>query len=594
MSLLLRFLRPFHWRVALAILLGAAVVASNMGLLGAAAYLIATASATHLLIFLLVPMYLVRLLSITRGLARYAERLMAHDVTLRILARLRVWLYDGLGRLGPAVTQTLHSGDTLGRLMGDVDEMQNGYLLLVSPFAVAILIGAVLIGVLHLFDDTLALAVAIIFIAAGLGLPVLIWVLSRGLGHRSLAARAELSTALVDSIQGAQDILSHDYAGRQLQHVNALAGRIRAIDDRTAMITGAREGVADLLGNAAVLIALALSIILVANRSMPALYLAVPALLVLAAYEAVRPLGAAAQSYDRVHAAGTRLRAIGERKPVVVERDGAPPRHVTGSLNVDHVTLVYPGARQPALLDVTCAIPVGARIAVVGASGAGKTSLAQLVLRSWDPTSGVVSLDGMDLRDYRLTDLHSGIGMVSQETHIFDDTIGGNLRLARPEATERQLLEALEAAQLSELLQSLPAGLETPLGERGTRLSGGERQRLAIARALLKDAPILILYEPTANLDPRTEHAVLTALHTLMDGRTTLLITHRLVMMDRMDQILVLDRGRIVERGTDRQLRAHGSLYAAMLEAQDGMVVPLSPNPSPLEGEGSYYRKRCL
>jgi len=572
-SLLLRFLRPFHWRVALAILLGAAVVASNMGLLGAAAYLIATASTTHLLIFLLVPMYLVRLLSITRGLARYAERLMAHDVTLRILARLRVWLYDGLIRLGPAVTQTLHSGDTLGRLTSDVDEMQNGYLLLVSPFAVAILIAAVLIGVLHIFDDVLALAVAIIFIAAGLGLPVVIWVLSRGLGHRSLAARAELSTSLVDSIQGAQDILSHDYAGTHLQRVNALAGRIRAVDDRTAIITGAREGLADLLGNTAVLIALALSITLVTNHAMPALYLAVPALLVLAAYEAMRPLGAAAQSYGRVQAAGTRLRALGEGKPVVVERRGPPPRLVIGSLNLDHVTLVYPGGRVPALTDVTCAIPSGSRIALVGASGAGKTSLAQLLLRSWDPTSGTVSLGGTDLRDYRLGDLRSAISMVSQETHIFDDTVRGNLHVARPEATERQMREALEAAQLTDLLQSLPAGLDTPLGEHGTRLSGGERQRLAIARALLKDAPILILDEPTANLDPLTEHAVLTALHTLMDGRTTLLITHRLVMMDRMDQILVLDRGRIVECGTHRQLRAQGGHYAAMLEAQDGMLT---------------------
>jgi len=558
--------------VALATLLGVAVVASNMGLLGAAGYLIATASATHLLIFLLVPMYLVRLLSITRGLARYAERLTAHDVTLRILARLRVWLFDGLMRLEPSVTQTLHSGDTLGRLLGDVDEMQNGYLLLVSPFAVALLIGVVLTGVLHNFDDMLALAVAVILVVSGLGLPLLVWVLSRGLGHRSLAVRAELSTSLVDTIQGAQDILSHDYAATQLRHVNAIAGRISAIDHRAALSTGAREGIADLLGNAAVLTALALSITLVANRSMQALYLAVPALLVLAAYEAVRPLGAAAQSYDRVQAAGTRLRAIGEGKPVVAERDQAPPRLVIGSLNFDHVTLVYPGGRKPALMDVTCAIPAGARIALVGASGAGKTSLGQLVLRSWDPSSGVVSLDGVDLRDYRLSDLRSAITMVTQETYIFDDTVRGNLRVARPDATERQMLAALEAAHLTDLLQSLPAGLETPLGEHGTRLSGGERQRLATARALLKDAPILILDEPTANLDPLTEHAVLTALHTLMDGRTTLLITHRLVMMDRMDEILVLDQGRVVERGTDRRLRAHGGLYAAMLEAQDSML----------------------
>jgi ATP-binding cassette, subfamily C, bacterial CydC len=209
----------------------------------------------------------------------------------------------------------------------------------------------------------------------------------------------------------------------------------------------------------------------------------------------------------------------------------------------------------------------------VGPSGAGKSTLANLILRFWDPSSGGIRLGVHDIRKYAQDDLRNLIGVVAQDTHVFNDTLRGNLLLARPDATDDELQRVLARAQLSELVERLPEGLDSPLGEQGLKLSGGERQRLSIARTLLKDAPLLVLDEPTANLDPLTERRLLDAAYEMMRDRATLVITHRLVRMDEMDEILVLDGGRIVERGTHEKLLEAGGLYRHMVEVQRDILV---------------------
>jgi ABC-type multidrug transport system fused ATPase/permease subunit len=238
-------------------------------------------------------------------------------------------------------------------------------------------------------------------------------------------------------------------------------------------------------------------------------------------------------------------------------------------LEFDGVHFAYHPDEGEVLEDITFSIRQGGRVAVVGPTGAGKSTLVRLALRFWDPTSGIIRLDGQDIRKYTLGDLRHVIGVVAQDTHLFNGTLRDNLLLARADASQDAIDQALEQAQLAEFVRQLPDGLETWIGEQGLRLSGGERQRLAIARALLKDAPLLILDEATANLDPLTERAVLDALDVLMQGRTTLMITHRLVAMERMDEILVLDSGRFIERGTHEQLQSADGLYQQMLDVQN-------------------------
>lgn len=243
-------------------------------------------------------------------------------------------------------------------------------------------------------------------------------------------------------------------------------------------------------------------------------------------------------------------------------------------LTFEHVTFAYDNtAEGNALEDVSFTVQPGSRIAVVGPSGAGKSTIARLALRFWDPQSGTIRLNGHDLRELAQDDLRNLIGMVAQDTYIFNDTIKRNLLLAKPTATDDEIDGALEQAQLAEFVQQLPDGIKTWVGEHGLRLSGGERQRLAIARALLKDAPLLILDEATANLDTLTERALLEALETLLARRTALIITHRLVAMERMDEILVLDGGQLVERGTHSELLAHAGQFRRLYEIQNTMLA---------------------
>jgi len=573
---LLGFLRPYRWRVALAVVLGVATVASNVALLGMAAYLIAAAALKPLLVLLVLPIYIVRVAGVARAVARYAERLVAHDATFRLLTGLRLWAYARLEPLVPAGLTRHRSGDLLARLVADVEDLQHIYLRVVAPLVVAAAIAAATFGVFVIFSATLAW-VALAFLAvAGVGVPLLSAVLSRGLGRRGLAARAALNAGIVESIQGLPDVLACGRPAARRASVAALDHALAAVQRRAALIGGVQAAAHDLLMNLALWSLLALAIPLVANKTINGVYLAFLALVILASFEAVAPLGQAFAALGRATAAGERLFAVADVAPCVTEPPTPlpAPRARGGrghTVEFDDVHFAYePGA--PVLNGVNVALRPGGRVAVVGPSGAGKSTLARLALRFGDPTAGTIRLDGQDVGAYALGDLRAAIGVVAQDTHIFNDTVRGNLLVARPEATDDDLEQALEGAQLHAFVRGLPDGLDTWVGEQGLRLAGGERQRLAIARALLKDAPLLILDEATANLDPLTERALLDALDHAMRGRALLIITHRLVAMERMDEIVVLDEGRIVERGTHAALRAAGGLYRRLLDVQDGMV----------------------
>jgi ATP-binding cassette subfamily C protein CydCD len=274
-------------------------------------------------------------------------------------------------------------------------------------------------------------------------------------------------------------------------------------------------------------------------------------------------------------AATRRVHAV-HREPVRIG-DGpgvpGPRREEAAALALHGVTFTYPGRRKPALQDVSFTVPAGAMVALVGPSGAGKTTIAHLCLRFWDPDAGEVRLAGHSLRAWRLDDLRREIALVAQDTYLFNDTLRANVLLARPAATERELRDALERASLGELVASLPEGADTVVGERGMQLSGGQRQRVAIARAFLKDAPVLILDEATSHLDAVNEAVVHQALDALARGRTTLVIAHRLSTVRDADLIAVLQEGRIAETGRHEGLLSSGGLYARLVSHQVAAVT---------------------
>jgi ATP-binding cassette subfamily C protein CydC len=567
------FLKPHIPRVALAALLGVATVAGNVGLLATAAYVISAAVLVPFLGTLAIPIYLVRLFGVFRAGARYSERMVSHNLTFRLLANLRTWFYTRLEPLAPARLLRYRSGDLLSRIVKDVEELENVYLRIISPVAVASIVSLLTFLLFYAFDPSLALVALGTLVATGIGVPLAVRRLARGLGRRQLELRAELNARIVDGVQAVQDLLAFGREDDQQREISSLNRKLGRVQGRMALITGLQDALSDLMMNLAMIAILVLAIPLVAGGEIHGVYLAFLALVILGSFEAVQPLGTAFQFLGRSVGAGERLFEIVDAEPEVTDPAQPLPPPTNFTLEFDRVTFHYEAGGPPILEDVTFALEPGKRVAVVGPSGAGKSTLVNLILRFWDPSSGQIRLGGHDIREYAQDDLRDLIGVVTQDTHVFNDTLRTNLLLARPEATEADLQRLMAQVQLSELVEHLPQGLDSPLGEQGLKLSGGERQRLSIARTLLKDAPLLVLDEPTANLDPLTERELLDAAYELMRDRATLVITHRLVRMEDMDEILVLDRGRIVERGTHGVLLAARGLYHQILEVQRGVLA---------------------
>ncbi len=563
--------------MALSVLLGALTVGSNVGLMGTSAFLISAAALHPELGTLDVAIVGVRFFGIARGVFRYAERLASHNVTFRLLARLRIWFYQRLEPLAPARLMQYHSGDLLSRIVADVETLENFYVRVVSPSMVAVLIAAGMTVFFGQYSTGLAWTYLAFMLLLGLGVPLLAATLSRSLGAQAVSRRAAMQTRLVDGIQGLADLLAF---GRGSDYALRLGEEGKFYGDtqrRLASLTGISSGLTVLLANLGMLVVLGLTIPLVGSGRIPGVLLAVLALAASAGFEAVMPLPLAAQTLSSSSQAARRLFEIVDAEPAVVDagnaQQGLESHSLLSTLSVSNLSFTYPGSRDFALQGINLSLAPGKRIAIVGPSGAGKSTLANLLLRFWDYSDGQITLAGRELHAWPQDRVRRQIGCLSQKTWFFNDTVRNNLLLASPAATQAEIEAAARRAQIHDFILGLPQGYETIIGERGLRLSGGERQRLAIARLLLKDAPILLLDEPTANLDTLTERRILDTLFSLVDGHSLLLITHRLVGLQQMDEILVMDNGRICERGTQVELVMHSGLYRRLWDLQNRVLA---------------------
>jgi thiol reductant ABC exporter CydC subunit len=566
---LVRLAAPFWHGILLAALLGFATVASGVGLMTTSAYLIARAALRPSIAQLQIAIVGVRFFGITRGLFRYLERNVSHQLNFRLLARLRVWLYRGLEPLAPAGLIKHRSGDLLARIVSDVETLENLYVRVLAPPLVAALVGAMAAFLMGSYSVTLAVALLVWLALGGLGLPLFARYLGRPSGRDAVQARAELNWALVDGVQGSADLLAFGAEVAHQRRVQTLGRRLARLQRRTASLTGLQEALSGLLMNLATLAVLVIAIPLVRGGSVDGVDLAVLVLVVISSFEAILPLPVAFQHLERDLAAGRRLFDIVDSEPAV--QDPPAPRPVPDPfppLHVQDLTFRYRPDAPTALEGLSFVLPPGSRLALVGPSGAGKSTLVNLLLRFWEYDQGSIRLGEGEIRELDQDELREQVSVVSQHTYLFGGTVRENLLLARPGAREEELTRAARRAHLHDFVQSLPQGYDTWIGEQGLRLSGGERQRLAIARAILKDAPLLILDEPTANLDAITERQVMDQLWEVMEGRTALLVTHRLVGLEAMDEILVLRAGRVVERGRHHDLLQLDGLYARMWRLQ--------------------------
>jgi thiol reductant ABC exporter CydC subunit len=534
-----------YGRLAASGLLGLASAAATIGLLAGSGYVVGRAASRPGLDALVGILAGVEVLAFLRGPLRYAERLVGHDATLRALARWRVWLYDCLTPRVPAALAGWRSGDLLTRAIDDVDTLADLYLRTLLPLAIALgsaVLGLVVTGVILPVG---AVALGVPLAIACTVPPFLAW---RGAaGDEAAALGGALSAQVVDAIHGAPDLLAFGADAAVLDRIETLSARVEALDRRHARANALATLCTQVCLGAALVAVLAVAVSAVHAHHLNPVMVAVLPLAALGTFEPIPGIAQAAARVRAVSAAARRLIDL-EAVPVPVT-DPVDADHLPGGIpeiSFSHASLRYAPDRLRAFDDVTLAVEPGAHIAVTGSSGAGKSSLVSALLRFWPLEEGVLTVGNVPVTRLSQSDVRGACALVDQRAQLFAGTVRSNVMLGRPDATDLEVETALDAAQLSGWVASLPSRLETPVGNEGVTVSGGERRRLAVARALLAGGPVLVLDEPTAGLDAPLADQLIVDVLAAAGGRSVLLITHRASEAQRCDAVVTLEGGRVI------------------------------------------------
>ncbi|KIF79711.1 ABC transporter, partial [Streptomyces sp. 150FB] len=560
---------PSRGRFLLALLLGSLALGSAVGLMAVSGWLISRASQHPPVLYLMVAVTATRAFGIGRAVFRYAERLVSHDAVLRMLAGLRVSVYRRLERIAPGGLRTTRRGDLLSRLVADVDALQDYWLRWLLPVGTAVLVGACTVAFTGWLLPEAGAVLAAGLLVGGVGVPVVSGACARRAERRLAPARGLLATRVVDLFRGVAELTVTGALKSRLRQVRAADGTLKDIASRGAGATALGAGLSALACGLTVAAAAVVGTAAVRQGRLPGVELAVIVLTPLAAFEAVTGLPLAVRYRQRARRGAERVYEVLDAPvPVREPREPAAPPVSPFPLEVRGLSARYAGQRRDALSGFDLTLTAGKRVAVVGPSGSGKTTLAQVLLRFLDAREGGFRIGGTDAATLDGDAVRRLVGLCAQDAHLFDSSVRENLKLARTDATEDDLCDALRRARLLDWVSELPQGLDTLVGEHGARFSGGQRQRLALARALLADFPVLVLDEPAEHLDLATADAIGVDLLAATEGRTTLLITHRLRGLEAVDEVIVLDEGRPVQRGSYAELSAVEGPLRRMLERE--------------------------
>ena len=539
------------WKgIVLSVVLGWATVVSWVALMSTSAYLLSYAALHPSVAELQVAIVGVRFFGISRGVFRYLERLVSHNVSLNLLAKMREWIYVAVEPLAPAGLQDRQESDLLSRMINDVETLQEFFVRVIAPPLVAILSTTSVVWFFGRWSWQFGLIILGLQIVVGIVIPLVSRILGKKPGQRLVQLRSKINAAAVEGVQGNAEIVMFGEKEGFLQKFVSIEKDYDHTQRKMNIIQAVLDGVSVFSTQLSALLLLLAAIPLVNEGNLDGRLLAVVVLGALVSFESVAPLPKTFQYLEESIEAGKRLFELTDQIPIVPEEGALLESVEKVDLEIKHLSFAYSQISNEVLNDFDLELPYGKKAAIVGPSGAGKSTLFSVLLRYWDYVQGEVMLNGQELRTLSPEAVRSVFGVISQSTYLFNTSIMDNIRLGNPKASLNEVKEAARFAEIDEFIQSLPQGYDTYVGEQGGFLSGGQRQRVAIARAILKDAPVIIADEPTANLDTITARKVMEKLLGLSKGKSLLLITHQTQGLAQMDEIVYLDAGRVVERGT--------------------------------------------
>lgn len=557
-----------HWfRLSLGIILAIVTLLASIGLLTLSGWFLAASAVAGIAglysFNYMLPAAGVRGAAIFRTAGRYAERLVSHDATFRVLAHLRVFTFTKIMPLSPGGIARFRQADLLNRLVADVDTLDHLYLRVISPLVSALVVILLVTFGLSFLDVKLALTLGAIMLVLMLLLPVIFYRAGKPAGRELTALRSDYRMQLTSWLQGQSELVVFGAQPRFRQQLNDIERRWMLRQQQQAKLTGLSQAMVIAAAGLTVTLMLWLAAGGISQFPQPGALIALFVFTPLAAFEALGPVAAAFQHLGQVIASAQRVSQIIDQPADVTFPTQGPVAAEHVSLSLQNVNFTYPGQPLPVLKNVTLDVGAGEHIALLGQTGCGKSTLLQLLTRGWAITSGTLEINGHAIGAYDEATLRKMITVVSQRAHVFNTTLRENLRMASPNCTDEQIAEALRQVDLHVLLEN--EGLNAWLGEGGRQLSGGEQRRIGLARALLHDAPLWLLDEPTEGLDAETEQHILTLLHKHCQNKTLLLVTHRLHGLETFDRICVMEEGQIVEQGDHASLIAAQGRYARFL-----------------------------
>ncbi|ROL56488.1 thiol reductant ABC exporter subunit CydC [Bacteroidetes/Chlorobi group bacterium MS-B_bin-24] len=562
---LLKLTLDYKFAMLTATLMAFLAVGSGIGLMMTSSFIIASAALQTPIFKLQVAIVGVRFFGIARGIFRYLERYFSHNITFKLLAKFRIWFFQSLEPLIPSKKFDLTSGDLLSRATEDVESLEHFYVRVISPPLVFLGISLLMFILLGIFDIRYSFIFSILFVGSGIGIPILTLILSRKIGIELVNLKAIIEETTVDYFQGIKELLVYDLYENWKKEILSLQNQILALESKMNKIQSLNEILAGLFMNLTVAVLLFVAIPDVNTGKLNGIYLSVITIGIMASFEIISQMPLAFQYLSKSFESAKRLYDILEL-PYAEPKKAVSPNIINNNfynLKVHNLNFSYDGIRNT-LSNINFELKEREKLAIVGTSGAGKSTLANILAGLLPPDSGEILIGNTSYYDLAPEQIRQIISLVPQKVHLFAGTIRENLLFAKPDATEGEILEALQMSQLQSFIERLPKKLDTYIAELGNNLSGGEIKRIGIARALLRNTPIIIFDEVTSHLDPFTESAILDSILKISKEKSIIYITHRLTRMDIFNHIIVIQNGQIVEQGKHSELIKHGFYYSKL------------------------------